>query len=149
MSDTVIFQVSEHYLSWYHVLFFLLQFLLTFHYNLHNQQDTYHQWLNTQNWCWVLSVDGIVKHNGFLVNFWLTELFGTSVADTAAFIISGNVYSKSPSSCTIKYTPQSDCILINLPVLDVWLGNMHNKNEANMANHDGTMENVMIILLHV
>jgi len=64
------------------------------------------------------------------------------VADTAASIISENVYSKSPSSCTIKHTAQSDCIQINLPVLDVWLGNMHNKDEANMANHEGTMEYV-------
>lgn len=79
---------------------------------------------------------------GFLVNFWLTELLGTSVADTAAFIISGNVYSKCVSSCTIKQRTQSDCIQINLPALDVWLGNMHNKDETNMANNDGTMEYV-------
>jgi hypothetical protein len=56
---------------------------------------------------------------GFLVKFCLTELFGTSVADTAAFIISENVYSISPSNCTIKHTAQSDCIQINLPMLDV------------------------------
>lgn len=74
---------------------------------------------------------------GLLVNFWLTELFGT-----AAFIISGNVYNKSPSNCTIKHTAQSYCIRINLPVLDVWLGNMHNKDEKNVANHDGTMVHV-------
>jgi hypothetical protein len=30
---------------------------------------------------------------GFLANIWLTERFGISVADTAAFIMSGNVYS--------------------------------------------------------
>lgn len=76
---------------------------------------------------------------GFLVNFRLKELYGISVADIAAFLTSGNVYSKSPSNCTIKHTAQSDCIEINLPVLD---GNVHNKDKANMANHDGTMEYV-------
>jgi len=68
-------------------------------------------------------LDAVSKWNsetlGFLVNFWLTELYGTSVADTAAFLISGNVYSKLPSNCTIKHTAQSDCIKTNLPVLDV------------------------------
>jgi len=48
LPDTVIFQISERYLPRYHVLFFRPQFLFTFHYNLHSQQDTYHQWLNAK-----------------------------------------------------------------------------------------------------
>ena len=64
LPDTVIFQISERYLPRYHVVFFLPQVLFTFHYNLYNQHDKYHQWLNAQNWSWVLSVNGIVKHWG-------------------------------------------------------------------------------------
>jgi hypothetical protein len=43
---------------------FIPQFLFTFHYNLHNQHDTYCQSLNTKNRCWVFSVAGIVKQWG-------------------------------------------------------------------------------------
>ena len=42
---------------------------------IYKNQDNHTYWLSTLNQCWVLMVNGIVKRNGPLSHFLVTEVF--------------------------------------------------------------------------